>query len=53
MRLTRKPARATTSSTFPNSDGWKVKKGSSIHALAPRVAVATARTRSSSPISSP
>jgi hypothetical protein len=53
IRLTRKPESATTSSTLPNSDGWKRKPGSSIHALAPRVAVATASTSSRSPISSP
>ena len=42
IRLTRKPASATTSSTLPNSDGWKAPNtGMSIHALAPRVAVAT------------
>ncbi len=54
IRLTRNPASATTSSTLPNSDGWKApKNGMSIHAFAPRVAVATASTTSSIASSAP
>jgi hypothetical protein len=53
IRLTRKPASETTSSTLPNSDGCKVKNGSSIHALAPRVAVASPSVSRRSAISTP
>ena len=38
------PASATTSSTLPSSDGWKLKNGSTIQLLAPRVAVAMPST---------
>jgi hypothetical protein len=53
MRLTRNPARETTKRTLPNSEGCRVKKGSSIHALAPRVAVASPSVSRSEPISRP
>ena len=39
------PASAATSSTLPSSDGWNVKKGSSIHRLEPRVAWPKSSTR--------
>jgi hypothetical protein len=48
MRSTRKPDSATTSNTLPSSDGWKLKPGSSIHALVPRVLRAIASTTTSS-----
>src|SRR3989442_920706 len=35
-RSARKPARKRTSRSFPNSDGWKRKKETSIHRLEPR-----------------
>ena len=39
------PASANISSTLPSSDGWNVKKGSSIHRLEPRVACPRRSTR--------
>jgi hypothetical protein len=53
MRSTRKPDSATTSSTLPSSEGWKLKNGSSIHEREPRVAPATASTSSIRPIVRP
>ena len=53
MRSTRKPDSATTSSTLPSSDGWKLKNGSVIQDLAPRVAPAIPSTSRISPIISP
>ncbi len=53
MRSTRKADSATTSSTLPSSEGWKLKNGSSIHARVPRVAPAIASTSSSSASISP
>ena len=44
------PARAAISSTLPSSDGWNVKKGSSIHRLEPRVAWPRSSTRMMLPI---
>ncbi len=37
-------ANASISSSLPSSDGWKVKKGSSIHRREPRVAVPISST---------
>ena len=43
-RSTMNAAKAMISSTLPNSDGWKVKKGSSIQRRDPRVAPPTTST---------
>ncbi len=40
-----KPASASTNASFPNSDGWKVKKPSEIHRVDPRAACPTTRTK--------
>ena len=48
-RSARKPATTSTNSTFPNSDGWKVKKPTSIHRCEPRVAAPAASTNTISP----
>jgi hypothetical protein len=50
MRSTKKADSATTRSTLPSSEGWKLKPGSSIHDREPRVAWATSSTRRISPI---
>jgi hypothetical protein len=39
-----KPASASISSNLANSDGWNVKKGSSIHRFDPRVALPRTNT---------
>ncbi len=44
-RSARKPASTSTKSTFPNSEGWKVKKPTSIQRFEPRVAAPAASTK--------
>ena len=46
MRSTRNAERATTSSSLPSSDGWRLKNGSGIQRLEPRVARGRARSTS-------
>ena len=53
IRSTTKADSASTSRTLPSSEGWKLKPGSGIHALAPRVACAMPSTASRSAIISP
>ncbi len=53
IRATTKPDSATTSSTLPNSDVCSWKKGSSIHAFAPRVAPAMPSVTTRLAISTP
>ncbi len=43
------PAIARTKSSFPNSDGWNVKKPTLIHRVEPRAARPTTRTIAISP----
>ena len=43
-RSATKPASARTNSTLPNSDGWNVKKPTSIQRFEPRVAAPATST---------
>ena len=43
-RSARNPASTSTNSTFPNSDGWNLKKPTSIQRFEPRVAAPAAST---------
>ena len=49
-RSARNAARKSASSTFPNSEGWKRKKPTSIQRREPRVAAPATSTNSISPI---
>ena len=49
-RSARKAARKSVSSTFPNSDGWKLKKPMSIQRREPRVAAPATSTSAITPI---
>jgi hypothetical protein len=48
-RSERKPAIASTQRSFPNSDGWKVKKPTLIQRVEPRAALPSTKTTAISP----